>query len=45
MSDNKLVLYKQLDKIMTDNLFPNAKRLYTLAKRNDSTITMKLKRI
>jgi hypothetical protein len=41
MSDNKLVLYKQLDKIMTDNLFPNAKRLYTLAKRNDSTITMK----
>ena len=35
MSDNKLVLYKQLDKIMTDNLFPNAKRLYTLAKRND----------
>ena len=39
--NNKFVLYQQLDKIMIDNLYPNAKRLYTLAKRNDSTITMK----
>jgi hypothetical protein len=38
---DQLVLKNQLDKIMADNLYPNAKSLLSLAKRQNSNITMK----
>ena len=38
---DQLVLKNQLDKIMADNLYPNAKSLLSLAKRHNSNITMK----
>jgi len=41
MNENKLVVYKRLDKIMEDNLYPSATILYQLAKQKDSSITMK----
>jgi len=41
MNENKLVVYKRLDKIMEDNLYPSATILYQLAKQTDSSITMK----
>ena len=41
MSDNKIVVYKQLDKIMKDNLYPSTQVLYEIAKRENSDVTMK----
>ncbi len=41
MNDNKLVVYKQFDKIMKENLYPSAKVLYEIAKRENSNVTMK----
>ena len=41
MNENKLVVYKRLDKIMEDNLYPSSTILYQLAKQKDSSITMK----
>ena len=38
---DQLVLKNQLDKIMADNLYPNAKSLLSLAKQQNSNITMK----
>ena len=38
---DQLVLKTQLDKIMVDNLYPNSKTLLSLAKRQNSSITMK----
>ena len=40
MSD-KIVIYKQLDKIMKDNLYPSIQVLYEIAKYENSNVTMK----
>ena len=41
MSDNKIVIYKQFDKIMKDNLYPSVQVLYEIAKHENSNVTMK----
>jgi hypothetical protein len=37
----ELIIYKSLDQIMEDNLFPSKEVLYQIAKQTNSKITMK----